>query len=97
MSTKGRAEDTCRCARRLEASRAAAANQGVRAVSLAKDAAAKWMTEPSPPGPASQVGERPRPPRDCETAVLLSDSDHPLTCTCLALQQVSNVRFVRLP
>jgi hypothetical protein len=45
IGTRDRAEDTCRCARRLEASRAAAANPGVRAAPTAKDAAAGWMTE----------------------------------------------------
>jgi hypothetical protein len=48
IGTKGRAEDTCRYARCLEASRAAAANPGVRAVPPAKEAAAGWMTETSP-------------------------------------------------
>jgi hypothetical protein len=44
IGTKGRAEDTCRYACRLQASRAAAAIQGVRAAPPAKDAAAGWMT-----------------------------------------------------
>jgi hypothetical protein len=39
IGTKGRAEDTCRCARRLEVSRAAAANPGMRAAPQAKAAA----------------------------------------------------------
>jgi hypothetical protein len=40
IGTKGRAEDTCRYARRLEASRAAAANPGARAAPTAKETAA---------------------------------------------------------
>jgi hypothetical protein len=48
IGTKGGAKDTCRYARRSEASRAAAANPGVRAAPTAKDAAAGWMTETSP-------------------------------------------------
>jgi hypothetical protein len=40
IGTKGRAEVTRRCARRLEASRVAAVNPGVCAAPLAKDAAA---------------------------------------------------------
>jgi hypothetical protein len=48
IGTKGRAEDTCRHAHRLEASRAAAANPGARAAPTAKEAAAGWMTEMSP-------------------------------------------------
>jgi hypothetical protein len=48
IGTKGRAEDTCRYARRLEASQAASANPGVRAAPTAKEAAAWWMTETSP-------------------------------------------------
>jgi hypothetical protein len=49
IGTKGRAKDTCRYACRLEASRAAAANPGVRAAPRAKEAAAGWMTERHPP------------------------------------------------
>jgi hypothetical protein len=45
IGTKGRAEDTCRYARRLEASRAAAANPGARAAPTAKEAAAGWIFE----------------------------------------------------
>jgi hypothetical protein len=48
IGTKGRAEDTCRYARRLEASRAAAASPGAHAAPPAKEAAAGWMTETSP-------------------------------------------------
>jgi hypothetical protein len=48
IDTKGRAEDTCRYACRLEASRAAAANPGVRAAPPAEEAAAGWMTETTP-------------------------------------------------
>jgi hypothetical protein len=48
IGMKGRAEDTCRNARRLEASRAAAAKPGMREAPPAKDAAAGWMTETSP-------------------------------------------------
>jgi hypothetical protein len=48
IDTKGRAEETRRYERRLEASRAAAANPGVRAAPPAKEAAAGWITETSP-------------------------------------------------
>jgi hypothetical protein len=67
LVTKGRTEDTYLYARRLEASRAAATNPGVRAAPPTKDAPAGWMTETSPTtsrrGKTNMVSSRAPGPR----------------------------------